>query len=180
MVLQLSQYQRGPHCANLIHLGLEQKIRSRDEHPALEAHLAKYRSLMPSLALLFHLLEVVDGTAEGAVSHQATTMAAAWCDFLEAHARRIYQGISQHGLFSAKRLADRITASALPSPFTAGTVLRKGWSGLSTLEEVRDAAEVLEDLHWLRSEKILAGDKGGRPRFHYHINPRLRGEEQAK
>jgi len=107
---------------------LELKIHSREEHPALEAHLSKYRSLMPSLALPFHLLEVVDGVAEGAVSQRAAATAAAWCDFLEAHARRIYQGVTQHALFAAKRLSERITASALPSPFTAGAVLRKGWS----------------------------------------------------
>jgi len=159
---------------------LERKIRSRDEHPALEAHLAKYRSLMPSLALLFHLLEVVDGTAEGAVSHHAATMSAAWCDFLEAHARRIYQAVTQQSLFAAKRLADRVAESALPSPFTAGDVLRKGWTGLSMLEEVRDAAEILEDAHWLRSEKISSGEKGGRPRFHYRINPRSLSKEEAK
>jgi len=37
--------------------GLEKKIRGDELHPALAAHLAKYRSLMPSLALLFHLAD---------------------------------------------------------------------------------------------------------------------------
>ena len=61
--------------------------------------------------------------------------------------------------------------------FTAGAVLCKGWSGLSTFEEVRDAAEILEEIAWLRAEKIPSGEKGGRPRFHYHINPRLQRKE---
>jgi hypothetical protein len=34
---------------------LEDKVRSGHEHPALESHLAKYRSLVPSLALLIAL-----------------------------------------------------------------------------------------------------------------------------
>ena len=44
------------------HKDLELELRSgRIDHPALEAHLSKYRSLMPSLALLFHLIDKVDG-----------------------------------------------------------------------------------------------------------------------
>jgi len=36
---------------------LEGKVRANDLHPALVAHLSKYRSLMPSLALLFELAD---------------------------------------------------------------------------------------------------------------------------
>lgn len=152
---------------------LEGKLRSRDEHPVLEAHLSKYRSLMPSLALLFHLLEVMDGKAEGLVSKQAATLAAVWCDFLEVHARRIYQGVTQHALFAARQLANRVKAGKLPNPFTPREVQQKGWAGLSTPEDIEQAAQVLEDAYWLRSERILASQKGGRPRFHYHINPNV-------
>jgi hypothetical protein len=36
---------------------LEQRLRSEEMTPTLEAHVAKYRSLMPSLALLFKLID---------------------------------------------------------------------------------------------------------------------------
>ncbi len=36
---------------------LEPRLRGGNEHPAIEAHLSKYRSLIPSLALLIHLAE---------------------------------------------------------------------------------------------------------------------------
>src|SRR5262249_25469479 len=52
--------------------------------------LGKYRSLMPTLALIFHLVDIADGSGSGPVSMQAAGMAAAWCDYLEAHARRVY------------------------------------------------------------------------------------------
>ncbi len=158
---------------------LEQKIRSRDMHPALEAHLAKYRSLMPSLALLFHLLDIVDGKGAGAVSEHAAKRAAGWCDFLEAHAQRIYQAVTQHSLFAARKLAERIQAGDLPNPFTSGTVLQKGWAGLITLEEVREAVLLLEELHWVRGKKGTPGEQGGRPSFHYQINPRLVRKREA-
>jgi putative DNA primase/helicase len=59
---------------------LEQKLRDNTLHPALVSHLAKYRSLMPSLALLF---ELADGETETkTVSLQHAQQAAAWCDYL--------------------------------------------------------------------------------------------------
>jgi hypothetical protein len=43
--------------------GLETRLRSKElaSTPAFEAHIAKYRSLMPSLALIFHLLALSEG-----------------------------------------------------------------------------------------------------------------------
>jgi len=159
---------------------LEQKLRSRENHPALEAHLSKYRSLMPSLALLFHLLDLLDGRAEGAVSESAARLAAGWCDFFEAHARRVYQALARHALFAARKLAERIQAKDLPNPFTSGTVLRKGWAGLATLDEARDAVLLLEELHWVRLEKGTPGEQGGRPRLRYRINPQLGQKGEAE
>ena len=57
---------------------LEGKLRGIGLHPALVSHLAKYRSLMPSLAVLFHL---ADGDA-GTVSLRHAQQAAAWCEYL--------------------------------------------------------------------------------------------------
>jgi hypothetical protein len=156
---------------------LEQKLRTKNEHPALESHLSKYRSLMPSLALLFHLIAVLDGDSETIVSFPDAERAAAWCDYLESHARRIYQSVTQSAIFSARKLAERIRAQALPSPFPLGAVLRKNWAGLATLEEVKEAVFLLEELHWIHAEKTQSGDQGGRPRFHYHVNPLLTPEE---
>jgi hypothetical protein len=69
---------------------LEHRLRAGELFPALEAHLAKYRSLMPSLALIFHLVEAVDTGKSGAVSKDSALKAIAWCDYLESHARRLY------------------------------------------------------------------------------------------
>ena len=62
-----------------------------DESPALVQHLAKYRKLYPTLALLFHLLDVVSGaSAPGPITPEATQLAGQWCDYFAAHARRLY------------------------------------------------------------------------------------------
>ena len=64
---------------------LERRLRSKElrESPSFAGHLAKYRSLMPSLALLFHLIEAVDRGTRGSVSLGNARLAAAWCEFLE-------------------------------------------------------------------------------------------------
>lgn len=66
--------------------GLEALVRSGTEHPAIEAHLSKYRSLVPSLAVLIHLAE----GRIGLVSVDAVRKALAWTKYSEPHARRIY------------------------------------------------------------------------------------------
>lgn len=46
---------------------LESKIRITDLHPALVSHLSTYRSLMPSLALLFELADCAKTGFDGFV-----------------------------------------------------------------------------------------------------------------
>ncbi|HEX8236060.1 MAG TPA: YfjI family protein [Abditibacteriaceae bacterium] len=143
------------------------------EVPAIESHLAKYRSLMPKLALLFHLIEVVDGKASEVVDVRAAGMAAAWCDYLESHARRIYQMAYDGDPEPALRLAERIRQS-LPNPFKPRDVLRKGWSGLDTFDDVQRALNLLEERGWVQSVIVPApGEKGGRPLQQVYINPQV-------
>jgi putative DNA primase/helicase len=61
---------------------LEQRLRSGEEHPAIVSHLSKYRKLIPSLALIFHLCD----TGHGAVRYEALLSAIAFGEYLESHA----------------------------------------------------------------------------------------------
>ena len=128
------------------------KIRAEGESPMIESHLCKYRSLFPSVALLIHLVNLVGGKVKaGPVPLAAAECAAAWCDFLEAHARRIYGSIGEADKEPARALAGKVRAGDLPSPFAARDVYRRGWTGLGTKEEVDRALSVLEDHGWARS-----------------------------
>ncbi len=153
---------------------LEGKLRSEDEHPVLVSHLAKYRSLMPSLALTFHLVDCVDTGTGGPVSFDAAVRAAAWCDYLEAHAHRIYQTVTAGRRFIAGLLAAKLRAGKVGSPFRARDVYRNEWAGLTDPETVTPALELLEDLHWLRREDVRP-PAGGRPTVRYHVNPKIMG-----
>jgi hypothetical protein len=135
------------------------------EHPAIEAHFTKYNSLMPSLALVFHLIDVAGGKAAGPVSHSAAELAAAWCEFLGEHAKRVYGLGTMAAAIRAKTLARHIQHGNLPNPFTKRDIYHKGWTSAKDTEEPLD---LLEALRWLRSTESRTG---GRPTVLYHINP---------
>ena len=150
---------------------MEQRLRAEDEHPALLSHLAKYRSLMPSLALILHLIDGVDAGVGGPVSGVAAERAAAWCQYLEAHARRLYATVTDRVRVAAALLASRMARGRLASPFTAREVYRNDWTGLTEPRVVGEALEYIRELGWIRSEAVVARD-GGRPTVLFHINPR--------
>jgi putative DNA primase/helicase len=156
---------------------LEAKLRREEEHPILVSHLAKYRKLMPALALVFHTIAAVEGGSGGfggSVSMTAATQAAAWCDFLESHARRCYQSVTDADNTAASALSLKIRSGKLSNPFRARNVYQAGWAGLSERDDAYRAISVLEDAHWLRSEAVKTDrDRGGRPSVQFHINPKL-------
>ncbi len=151
--------------------GLEAKLRATSESHLIESHLAKYRSLMPSLAGLFHLFSVADGAGVSPVTLRAAELAVRWCDHLEAHARRIYACVADPDLEPALALSARIKAGALPSPFTYRDVYRRCWSGLDNPEATRRAVAALEGLDWFRT--VETPNTGGAPRVDIYIHPKL-------
>jgi len=152
------------------------------DHPAIEAHAAKYAKLMPALALIF---EVVNGASGGrafdgfvgSVSKDSAEIAAAWCDFLLSHAKRIYGlGLASASTY-ARAIAFRLQAGDLTDKdekgklkgFTARDIYYRGWSGLTTAESVKEPLDLLEHLGWIRGGLV---SDGGRPATRYKINPR--------
>jgi hypothetical protein len=145
---------------------LEGRLRSGEDHPAIEAHLAKYRSLIPSLALLIHLAE--DGI--GPVSQEALERAIGWSRYLETHAQRIYAIVSRSGLTAANKLAKKLLTGALGDGFAPRDVYRHAWSGLSSRDEALEAVSILVDHDWLVAVKEHTE---GAPRTRYWVNPRI-------
>ena len=158
---------------------LERRLRDEfTDEPALEAHIAKYRSLMPSLALVFHLIGVAANlTTSERVGEFDASLAADWCGFLEVHARKLY---AEGGLLAAARsLAERIEDGEIVSGMTVREIYRKGWKGLSSFECADQALRVLEDAHWLVVKRVTGHVAGrpGSPRVILH--PSLSPSEEA-
>jgi putative DNA primase/helicase len=167
---------------------LESKVRGGELHAALVSHLSKYRSLMPSLALLFELADRAAGGFDGfvganpgesqnfCVSLEHAKQAAAWCDYLESHARRVYSCVTTSRMRAARELADKIRQRKVGAngSFTCRDVYIKGWSGLDSPEAVKLAVEVLQDAAWVREVVSEPGPFGGRPPNRYAVNPGVR------
>ena len=101
--------------------------------------------------------------------------AAAWCEYLEGHARRVYASGENPALEGARALLSRIRKGDVKDADTVRNVYRgREWSRLSTAEEVNAAAAVLEEYGWLRVEKKT--DTGGRPSTVLRLHPSLRVE----
>lgn len=149
---------------------LEKALRTGDRHPATESHLAKYRSLIPALALLFHLID--GGT--GPVTKRALGRAIKWQSYLWAHARRIYSSIKDSDDLAALSLANKIKAGKLSDGFTVRDVYRNGWTNLTSRQEAAEALTILTEHGWLRSSQI---ETSGRPTVGYDVNPKIHSTE---
>ena len=155
---------------------LEAKVRGEGNlHPALIAHLSKYRSLLPSLAGLFELADIAAGggdlSGEVSISLDHARQAAAFCHYLETHARRAYGCMVSPEMAAARELARHLSAGDLPDTFTTRDVYRRGWSGLTQPEQARKALELLADSEWVRQLEPTPSVTGGRPTETWQINP---------
>jgi putative DNA primase/helicase len=150
---------------------LETRLRADDTSPFMQAHLAKYRSLMPTLALLF---SIADNSLEAVGLHHAQ-QAADWCEYLAHHARRVYASRISPERLAAISLAQKLTKGwkRENGKFTIRDVYSNDWSGLGTPDEVRAAVRVLEDAGWVKAEKPKS--ETGRPSEVYAINPMIGG-----
>lgn len=140
-----------------------------EKEPLMRQHLAKFEKLFCSLALVLHLAE----GRIGPVQEDTALRAAAWCGYLEGHARRIYAMAEVAKVSTARKLGRRLQERKLLDGFTARDVVRKGWSGLATSLHVEAALAVLEEHGWTLSSDNQ--ENIGRPTTRYYINPLIQG-----
>lgn len=145
---------------------LERRLRNEAMPAVLEAHLGKFRSLVPSLALIFHLVD--EATAMLPVGAVHVTRAIAWAEYLETHARRVYSQALDPALAAAVALSARL--AELPDEFTARDIYRNHWAGLDR-ESAEQALGILAEFHHVRGQEEITG---GRPTTFYQRNPKLK------
>lgn len=152
---------------------LEQRIRRGDLHeqPIKCGHLAKYRSLTPSLAAIFHTVIDIDRCLGGGAPAQepgeyiritadCARLAIAWCEYLEQHVDRLHARTVAPEIVAAHALAAKIETGEVSSGDTIRGIYRNGWAGLSDNDTVDRAVNALERLGHCRREIITTG---GRP-----------------
>jgi len=155
----------------------EVKLSGKQEsYTLIEEHLAKYPSLMASLAVLIHLADMADLKQQGkphssSVSVGATQKAIALCDYFEEHARRVYslalEGIDQ----ITGAVANGLKTGKITDEFTARDLIRDGYCDPKDRPTLYVTLDRLVSAKWLR----LQPPQGiGRPTIRYQINPRIK------
>lgn len=153
----------------------EPRFRTGEYPAAVESHFLKYRSLFASLALIFEAIEFVDGKSEGgSVSSSSALRAAAWCEYLESHAMRLYHPILTAPTAAAETLLEHIEAGDVAHEAKLRSIYNNGWQGLGTREEVAGAVAILEEYGWVRKVEVKPPGRG-RPSEVLHLHPDMRG-----
>jgi putative DNA primase/helicase len=143
---------------------LEPTVRSGALPVALEAVRAKYRSLIPSIALLVHLAD--DG--RGPVTLLALTKAIEWGKYLFGHAKRIYGSLDGDDAAGVARLVGIIRSMGGEC---APRDLVRGPGGYRKTEEAEAALNHLESLRlgtWVIGP---SGPHGGAPPRRFRLHP---------
>jgi len=148
---------------------LERRLRQDGLDPALESHLAKYRKLVPGLALIIHL---ADGQI-GEVSPAAVERALRWAHYLETHAVRAYASTTIASADAARAIVAKIRSGHLLMSFRSHEVWRPQWSLLKDRETVQAALQLLVEYDWLRVAKV---ETCGHPGTVFTVNPKV-GEQ---
>lgn len=144
------------------------RCRRDDDHPAIQSHLLKFSKMVPALGLIFH---VTDG-GHGSIPERCFLMAAAWADYAESHARRLYQSaFSNQAVHGATVLLRHIEAGDLQDGFTLRDIVRKAWTGLAKQKSAQAAVDELVETGHLRGE-CDKKPSGGRSTLRYLIHPK--------
>lgn len=130
---------------------LEYKLRNTKEHPVLESHFAKYRGLIPSLALIFHFAEPKNHSLRE-IDENSLSIALAFSEYLESHTRRIYNLSERVDLELACILLIKFKERRIQSPFALRDIYRKNWKGLKNQAVIQKAINELIDKGILKTD----------------------------
>lgn len=150
----------------------EKKIRSGKLPAHLEAHLSKYKKMLPALCLILeHLKQAVGDLHPQVITIKTLEAALRWLDYFESHACRVYGSGANAVLKAANDLIKRLQQGDISEPFTARDVYcGKHWAGLATITQVEEVLEFLIEKHFLVCKTLRTG---GRPTTKYWVNPKV-------
>ena len=157
---------------------LEQRLRTKEiENDAYRSHLAKFKKMVPTLALIFHLIDLNKSEMTPYfIEEKSINLALEWADYLELHAKKIYSFALNPEIYSAHALANKINAGKVKDGMTLREIYRPEWTNLKNAAEVFRAIEVLESCGWAKVEEVR-NQRGGAPSEVIRINPAVTRRE---
>jgi Protein of unknown function (DUF3987)/Bifunctional DNA primase/polymerase, N-terminal len=154
---------------------MDQRVKA-EENPGKRSHLAKYKGVLPKIAALLQIIDLVGvGTLSGNLTIDVShlTRAIDLLIYLETHMHRVYDCIQNPIQKTESAIAKLIEKGDLKAGFTIRVIQRKHRRDLSKAEHIDLALETLEEKRWVRKVESESGSKGGRPATYWNINPAL-------
>jgi len=141
---------------------------ANEQTPLMQQHFGKYEKLFCAIALILHLAE----GSIGPVTSRSALRAAAWCEYLTGHARRIYGLVEAAKVTTARMVSRKLAEGKLKDGFTVRDLVRKQWSGVTAIMQAETALAILEENGHVRSQDGI--NPIGRPTVRYCINPQIK------
>jgi putative DNA primase/helicase len=151
---------------------LEARLRSGELPSHLEAHLAKYKKLVPALCLILaHLNSSDEQDGPVTIGVETLTGALEWTSYFESHALRVYASGKNAVPAIAHELLKHIRKGDLVEPFSIRDAYdAKHWSGMTNHDDAKDILEFLVEKGWLAAAMVKTG---GRPTQKYWVHPKV-------
>jgi hypothetical protein len=129
---------------------LEKKVLDQEISIGRRSYLSKYRSLMPSLALIFEVVHVRGIPLD--ISKEATVIAIQWADLLETHMHKILC-MGQTPEKNSQLLLQKMKHGELYDGIKIREIHRHQWKGMREVAQVREALQTLERHGYIRIKK---------------------------
>ena len=132
---------------------------------AVESHLAKYRKLVPAIAMINHLADGGRGEIPAPACWRAPLPS------LNTWRPTLYASTARAPSTTPQRRKLILRASRMGSPpngFSARDIRIKEWSGLTESDQITASLELLTDGGWVAPTTV---ETRGRPYIAYSINP---------
>ncbi|MCA9196039.1 MAG: DUF3987 domain-containing protein [Planctomycetales bacterium] len=148
-------------------VNLENEIRSGDLPPAFESHLGKYRSLVPSLALIFEIIE----HGVRSVTSESLELAIGYSGYLRSHAMKTYGDEVSPDIQNAKQILRWVKDGTLGREFTLRDIYRPQRAGIRDKETAHRGVDVLVDFGWIRRCDRRLGSGQTRSTVPFEVHP---------
>lgn len=151
---------------------LELRLRTGSLPNHLEAHLAKYKKLLPALCLIHeHLKAAPSDSYPQVITLDSLHSSLRWAEYFESHALRVYGSGANAIPKVAIELLRHIKSGDIVEPFSVRDVYYgHHWSGLTTSDEVEEVLDYLIDKGCLGCAMIRTN---GRPSQKYWVHPKV-------
>lgn len=152
---------------------LENDLQSENIDNILKTHLSKYRSLIPELCLVFHIMDsdLREDFKFSDIKKDTLMKVIFFSEFLKKHMCVVY-GFKDSQLDLAQLLIKKIASHQLKNNMTVRELQRKGWSGCTDSKQLWFALNTLIENHFIRVDTIRS-PKGGASKQVIKINPKL-------